>query len=196
MPPARIPLSIKIAHTAYVGVLVPVYFVHYGPGNFLWFSDLAVIGMVPALWGERRLLTSMIALSILLPEIPWNVGYLVRLATGRELFGLSAYMFDRKKPRWLRALSLFHVWLPGLAFWMLRRIGYDPRAFRAQLVAGEAALIASYALTRAEENVNWVYGPGDKPQKRIPRGLYFCAVLVFFPLCLWWPTHRILKRFT
>ncbi len=192
---SRIPLAVKIGHTAYTAILVPVYWHYYGPGNFLWFSDLALLGMVPALWGERRRLTSMIALAILLPEAPWNIGYFFRLLTGRELFGLSFYMFDRQKPWWLRALSLFHVWLPGLAVWSVRRLGYDPRAFRAQLIAGEAVLLASYALTRPQENVNWVHGPGSKPQKRISRGLYFCAVMVLFPLCVWWPAHRILKRF-
>lgn len=192
---SRIPLAVKIAHTAYTAFLVPVYWRYYGPGNFLWFSDLALLGMVPALWGERRRLTGMIALSILLPELPWNIGYFSRLLTGRELFGLSFYMFERGKPWWLRALSLFHVWLPGLAVWGLGRLGYDPRAFRAQVITGEAILLASYAFTRPEENVNWVYGPGDKPQKKISRGLYLCTVMVLFPLCVWWPAHRLLKRF-
>lgn len=146
---------------------------------------------MPALWGERRRLTGMIALSILLPEIPWNVGYFTRLVTGRELFGLSDYMFDRRKPLWLQALSLFHVWLPGLALWSVRRLGCDPRAF---MLAGEAVLLASYTFTRPEKNVNWVYGPGNKPQKKIPRGLYLCGAMIFFPVCIWWPTHRILER--
>ena len=185
---------LKIAHTTYVLMLVPAYWARYGLGNFLWFSDLALIGMVPALWGERRRLTGMIALAILLPEIPWNVGYFTRLVTGRELFGLSDYMFDRHKPVWLRALSLFHVWLPGLALWTVCRLGYDPRAFRTQMIAGEAVLLASYKWTRPEENVNWVYGPGNKPQKKLSRGLYLVTVMIFFPLCVWWPTHRMLKR--
>lgn len=186
--------ELKIAHTVYLAVLVPAYWVQWGPGNFLWFSDLALIGMAPALWYEQRRLTSMIALSIILPEVPWNVGYFTRLVTGRELFGLSHYMFDKSKPRWLRALSLFHVWLPGLAVWSVARLGYDRRALLSQIFAGEAVLLASYALTSPQENVNWVYGPGDKPQTKIPRKLYLCAVMVFFPLCVWWPTHWMLRR--
>src|SRR5256885_4063754 len=109
-----IPRPLKIAHTLYVAGLVPVYWRHYGPGNFLWFSDLALIGLVPALWCENRRLISALALSVTLPEVPWNLGYFTRLFTGRELFGLSHYMFESKRPYWLRALSLFHVWLPPL----------------------------------------------------------------------------------
>jgi hypothetical protein len=190
----KIPCTIKIAHTAYVAVVVPTYWRHYGPGNFLWFSDLALIGMVPALWAEDRRLASGLAVSVLLPELPWNVGYFTRLFTGRELFGLSHYMFDRKKPLWLRALSLFHLWLPHLVVSSVRRLGYDRRILGIQIIAGELVLAASYALTRPEDNVNWVYGPGQKPQQKIPRGLYLVAVLLFFPICVWWPTHRILRR--
>ena len=190
-----IPREIKIAHTAYVTVLVPVYWRYWGLANFLWFSDLAVVVAVPALWREDRRLLSMLALTTLLPEIPWNVGYFTRLLTGRELFGLSHYMFDRRKPFWLRALSLFHVWLPPLFAWCVRRLGYDRRALLPQAVAGEAVLAASYFLTPPEKNINWVYGPGKKPQRKIRPGLYFCGVLLFFPLCVWWPTHRLLRRF-
>jgi predicted nucleic acid-binding protein len=192
--PRGIPRTLKTTHTIYVAVLVPVYFRHYGPRNFLWFSDLALIGTAPALWREDRRLVSMMALSVLLPELPWNVGFFTRLFTGREMLGLSHYMFDPRKPRWLRALSLFHMWLPPLLLWTVRRLGYDRRALLPQVLAGEAVLAASYLLAPPEENINWVYGPGEKPQKKVSRGLYLSAVMLFFPLCIWWPTHRILKR--
>jgi len=189
-----IPRKLKIGHTTYVAFLVPAYWRHYGPRNFLWFSDLALIGLVPALWLEDRRLLSMLALSGVLPEAPWNVGYVVRLFTGRELFGLSSYMFDAKKPLWLRALSLFHVWLPLLLIWSVRRLGYDRRAFGTQVLVGEAVLAGSYVLAPPSENINWVYGPGEKPQKKMSPRLYLCGVMIFFPLCVWWPMHRILKR--
>ena len=137
---------------------------------------------------------SVLALSTLLPEVPWNVGYFTRLLTGRELFGLSHYMFDKKKPLWLRALSLFHMWIPPLLLWSVRRLGYDRRALPIQMMAGEAVLAASYLLTAPRENVNWVFGPGEKPQKKVSRGLYLLGVMLFFPICVWWPTHRILRR--
>ncbi len=188
------PRPLKIAHTVYAAAIVPVYWRCYGPGNFLWFSDVALFGFVPALWREDRRLISTLAIWTLLPEAVWNVGYFTRLFTGRELFGLSHYMFDPEKPYWLRALSLFHVWLPCLLVWSVGRLGYDRNALRTAIPAGEVALAASYALTRPEENVNWVYGPGEKPQKKVPRTVYLCAAMLFFPVCVWWPAHQILKR--
>ena len=65
---AQIPLWIKLGYTVFVGVLVPVYLRHYGPANFLWFSDIALFMLVAALWWENRLLASMAALAVLRPD--------------------------------------------------------------------------------------------------------------------------------
>ena len=69
----RLPLWIKLAHTAFVAVLVPVYASRYGFGNFLWFSDVALLGSVAALWLEDALLASTLAVAVLGPELAWNV---------------------------------------------------------------------------------------------------------------------------
>src|SRR6266536_4483809 len=106
---AQVPLWGKLLYTLFLGVLVPVYWRHWGPKNFLWFSDIALLTAGVALWLESPLLASMMTLAIGLPELAWNVDFFGRLLTGHRLFGLSAYMFDRTKPRYLRALSLFHV---------------------------------------------------------------------------------------
>src|SRR5919106_881963 len=64
----RIPRWVKVAHTSFVLVLVPVYWRQYGPGNFLWFSDVALLTAVPALWLEHRLFASAQAVAILAPD--------------------------------------------------------------------------------------------------------------------------------
>ena len=70
-----IPLWLKITYTVFVCVLVPVYWRQYGPTNFLWFSDIALLALVPALWLESPLLVSMMALAVLVPELAWNIDY-------------------------------------------------------------------------------------------------------------------------
>jgi hypothetical protein len=57
-----IPLWLKITYSAYVAVTLPVYYKKYGPANFLWFSDIALITTVAALWLESSLLASMMTL--------------------------------------------------------------------------------------------------------------------------------------
>jgi len=44
-----IALWLKLAYTAMVVAIVPVYYVHYGPANFLWFSDIALVVTAVAL---------------------------------------------------------------------------------------------------------------------------------------------------
>ncbi len=109
-----ISLGLKIGYTLFVCVVTPIYWRQYGPANFLWFSDIALLVMVPALWLESALLASMMALSVVLLELIWNIDFFVRLATSKSLIGLSAYMFDAKIPIFIRSLSCFHIVLPLL----------------------------------------------------------------------------------
>src|SRR5256885_10093256 len=94
--PALLPLWGKLLYTLFLAVLVPAYWVHWGPKNFLWFSDIALLTTAVALWLESPLLASMMLLAIALPELGWNADFFGRLLTGRHLLRLSAYMFDRR----------------------------------------------------------------------------------------------------
>src|SRR5437588_3918167 len=113
----RVPLWLKTLHTLFLAVLVPVYWRYYGPANFLWFSDIALLVTLPALWLEDCFLASMQAVSVALLELLWLLDFVGRLATGTHLVGISRYMFDSSIAYRLRALSLFHVWLPFLLLW-------------------------------------------------------------------------------
>lgn len=189
---ALVPLWLKLAYTLLAGIIVVVYACKYPPGNFLWFSDIALIGTVPALWLESSLLASMLTLSVLLPEIGWNLGYFGRLVTGKPMGGLADYMFDAAQPRYLRALSLFHVFLPALLLWLTLTLGYDPQALAAQTAVAWIVLPLCYVLTDPAMNVNWVFGLGSAARRRLsPLGHLGLAMLVF-PLLVYLPTHLLL----
>lgn len=189
-----IPLLLKVSYTVFVCFVIPVYWAQYGPGNFLWFSDIALLTTVPALWLESALLASMISLAIVLLQIAWNLDFFVRLISGVSVSGLSSYMFDSKISLFIRGLSLFHIAFPALPLWMVYKLGYDSRALLAQTLLAGIVLPLSYLLTRPSENVNWVYGLGNKPQKRMPAPLYLALLMVLFPLVIYLPTHLLLKR--
>ena len=104
-----IPLWFKIAYTLFVCFLVPIYWRRYGPVNFLWFSDIALLVTMPALWLESPLLASMMAVTVTLPELAWNLDFFVRLTTGATFMGLSGYMFDRNI-RYLSAPFHYSTW--------------------------------------------------------------------------------------
>jgi hypothetical protein len=188
------PIWLKIAYTLFVGVVFAVYWVKYGPSNFLWFSDIALFLTVPALWLESGLLASMSVLSIVLLDVGWNLDFFGRLITGRSLLGLSEYMFDRTIPMPVRLLSLFHIWFPPFLLWMVYRLSYDERALLAQTVLAWMVLPVSYWATDPRENINWVRGLRGKPQKWMPARLYLALLMAGFPLLVYLPTHLIFKK--
>ena len=188
-----IPLWMKLTYTILVLIIVPVYAKKWGWGNFLWFSDIALLATVPALWLESRLLAGMMAVGVLFPEIFWNLSFFVRLLTGKRISGLTDYMFDPKYPLYLRLLSLFHVFLPPLLLWLVARLGYEHDAWLFQTALAWVVLPLSYALTDPKENVNWVHGLRNQPQKRIPPLAYLGLLMLAFPVLIFLPTHFILK---
>lgn len=190
----RIPLWLKISHTSFVCLLVPIYWKQYGPGNFLWFSDIALLLITLALWIESSLLASMMALSVGLLELVWNFDFLFELFTGASLIGLSSYMFDSKLSLPLRALSLFHVELPILVFWTIGRLGYDRRALGFQTVVAWLVLLSSYFITDRSANVNWVHGFGQSPRPWPSAPLYLIILMTFLPIVVYLPTHLLLKK--
>jgi hypothetical protein len=188
-----IPLWLKIAYTAFVVVTVLVYSRWWGAGNFLWFSDIALILTVPALWLENALLAGMMALATLLPDAVWIAGFCAGVATGKPVWGLADYMFSDAKPRYVRALSLFHFFLPVLLLWTIWRLGYDADALAAQTLLAWVLLPLTYVLTDPKDNINWVHGLSGVQQRRIPPLAYLALLMAGFPLLLYLPTHFALS---
>lgn len=192
-PSNEIALWIKLAYAAFLCVLVPVYWRKYGPENFLWFSDLALIGTALALWREDALLASMMAVGALLPELGWNLAFFARLLLGARIIGIADYMFDPKLPVYLRGLSLFHVAVPPLLLWLVDRLGYDPRALAGQTLLAWLILPATWLLTDPGKNINWVFGPGPRGRGRVATLPWLVAAMLLFPLCAFLPAHLALN---
>jgi hypothetical protein len=194
-PSPVIPLWLKLAYTLMTGVVLLVYWRKYGPANFLWFSDIALIGGVLALWLENSLIASTLAVGVLLPETLWNLSFFGRLLTGRRITGLTDYMFERERPLWLRTLSLFHVPLTPVLVWIVWRLGYDPRALPVMLLLGWTVMLVSYFFTNPEKNINWAFGPGGEGVRTKMQPLAYLALLMFgiFPP-VYIVTHLLLTR--
>jgi hypothetical protein len=189
----KVPLWLKVGHTLFLCVLVPVYWRHYGPANFLWFSDLALFATVAALWLESRLLASMAAVAVALLELAWLADFVLRLVAGVHLGGLTRYMFDRNNPLFVRALSMFHLWLSALLLWLVWRLGYDRRAWLMQSAVTAVVLPVCYLLTDPADNINWVFGLGEKRQTWMPPRLYLVLLVVAYSLIVYLPTHLLLR---
>jgi hypothetical protein len=180
--PGRIPLPLKLAVTAWMVVWVPVYAHHYGAANFLWISDVAVFLTFVAVWTGSRLLASSQLVGVLLINVGWTIDVGVALLTGVHPIGGTEYMFDGEWPLYLRLLSLFHVWVPLVLAYLVMRIGYTGRGVLLQTGIIWILLPATYLLTPAEHNINWVRGPFGEPQEVMVPGLYLLVTMAAYPL--------------
>ena len=199
-----IPLWLKLAYTGFMAVLIPVYWHHYGPTNFLYFCDVALLLTLAGIWTENKLLISMPAVGILLPQALWVVDFLVQLS-GHKMTGMTAYMFDANRPLFLRGLSFFHGWLPFLLIYLVAKVGYDKRAFGCwTMLAWSLCLVAFLFLPPAGAeladpkipvNVNYVFGLDDaQPQSWLPAKAYLLVWMSALLAIVYTPTHFALKK--
>lgn len=201
----QIPRWLKIAYTAFLSVMVPVYWHEYGPTNFLYFCDVAAFLALAALWWESALLASIAAVGILMPQLIWVLDFLSHFF-GLKITGMSDYMFDAKIAWFTRGISLFHGWLPFLLLYAVKRLGYDRRALLLWTLLSAALVLICYfwmpppgaalAFPKQPVNINYVYGFSDHaPQSWMPAWVWLLTVLIGQPLLFAWPAHLILKRY-
>lgn len=201
---SRLPLALKISVTGFVAVLVPVYYRHYGPTNFLYFCDVALGLSVVSIWTGHPLPASMAAVGIMLPQALWCVDFLGELA-GVHLVGMTSYMFDARHSVLLRGLSFFHFWLPFLLIFLVKRLGYDRRALLSwTALAWGLCLVCYVALPPAGTvlanpnipvNINYVGGFNDaKLQTLAPGPVYLAGWMAALLVVSFLPTHWLLKK--
>ncbi len=190
----RIPLAVKLGYLLWMAIWVPVYWVFNGPENFLWLCDLANIILLFALCLESPLLMSSQAAGVLLIQFVWVVDFLSAWLLGSHLTGGTEYMFDSGQPRWLRAMSLFHIVIPPLLLWGVYRLGYDHRGWKLQTMIAWLLLPASYLLTEPALNINWVWQPFGLTQSLMPPWTFVLFMMLAYPVIVVFPTHLILSH--
>jgi len=196
--------AIKLAYTAFMAVLIPVYLRQYGLTNFLYFCDLALLFTLAGLWLDEPLLISMSAVGLLLPQTLWVVDFIANLF-GYRTTGLTNYMFEAHRSRFLRGLSLFHGWLPFLLLYLVWEMGYDSRAFWAWTAVSCIVLPICYFFMPPAQpdpgmtpvNINLVWGFDDrKAQTWMSPHAWFALLFFGLPIAVYWPTHLLLQYFS
>jgi hypothetical protein len=198
----RVPLWLKLLYTAFMAVLIPVYWYYYGPTNFLYFCDVAVILTLVGIWRENALLISMCAVGIVLPQTIWVIDFVGQIF-GVTILGMTEYMF-KDTSRLLRGLSLFHGWIPFLLIYLVWRLGYDRRGFLGWTVLAWALILICFFFMPPPNpdpgltpvNINYVWGPSDNAaQTWVSPAVWVIGLMVGMPLLLFAPIHFLLKHF-
>jgi hypothetical protein len=190
--PARIPLGLKVAWTAWVLLWAPVYWKQYGAQNFLFYCDVGNLLITAGLWLESRLIISWQAVGLLVFQTLYAIDLLGALISRHHAFGGTEYMFDPAIPLLVRLLGLYHVIVPPLLLWAVHRLGYDSNAWKWQTATLWILLPINF-FWRPQYNVNFARGIGHE-QHLVPLWLYLIAYMVVVPLVVYWPTHLVLGR--
>ena len=199
-----IPMATKLFLTLYVAVLIPIYLTTYGPTNFLFFCDMALLLTLVAMWRGTALLVSAAAVGILLPQLLWAIDFLSTLV-GMPMTGMTENMFQDSIPLHVRFLSFFHFWLPFLLIWLLGKTGYDHRGLPLWMGIAFTSLYICYFFMPAPPapannpalpvNINYVYGFSDQGmQTWMPEVVWFVVLQLMLVFLVFLPSHWVLKR--
>jgi hypothetical protein len=176
----------------WMAVWFPAYFHFWGWANLLHLCDVAVILSFIGIWWANPLLLSSQAVSSLAAGLFWLLDVGWRLTTGRYLIGGTDYMWDARYPLWVRLLSSFHVGLPLVLLWTVRRVGYDKRALGLQAAIAAVLLIVSRFLS-AETNMNYAYRDPVFLRAWGPAPVHLAAAFIIIVGLVYWPTHLLLS---
>ena len=189
---SRIPLALKIVWTAWVFIWAPVYFRQYGAQNFLFYCDIGNILITAGLWAESRLILSWQAVSLLVFQSLYALDLIGAYVLKHHAIGGTEYMFDPKIPVLVRVLGLYHIAVPPLLLWLVRRLGCDQSAWKWAALESWVVVPISF-FWRPEYNVNFVRGIGHE-QHSMPPWLYLTGYLIVVPVVVYWPTQLALNR--
>jgi hypothetical protein len=174
-------------------VWFPAYWHYWGWRNFLQLCDIAVFVAVAGYWlGSSELLSSQ-AVGFAVIALVWTADVGWRLAIGGHLIGGTEYLWDARYPLWLRLLSLYHIALPVLLLWSLRRTGYDARGWKLQAAIAAVAMIAAAALAPGL-NYNMVERDPILARTWGPAPVHIAFIWLMLVAAVYYPTHLLLKK--
>lgn len=192
-PRARFP-RVQWIGLAWLAVYLPTYQTAYGARNFLFLCNIGVILTAAGLIARNRLLLSSQAVAAPVIALAWTLDVGWKLATGDFLYGATAYMWDPAFPLFARLLSLYHIAWPLLLWWMLRRVGYDPRGWPLQAGIAALAMIAGRWLAPATENINFAWTDPFWGRQLGPTPLHLLICWGVLSGVAYGATHLLLRR--
>jgi hypothetical protein len=176
----------------WIAVWLPVNVYAWGWQNMMHFCDVGAIIACIGVWKQDSLFVSSQAVGALFVGLLWSLDIGWRLVIGRHLFGGTEYMWDSHYALWIRLMSLFHIWLPLLLLWAMRKLGYDRRALAFQSALAGGLLVFSRYLPPSL-NMNYAFEDPLLHRAWGPVPLHLAVILAGTILVLYWPTHLLLR---
>lgn len=188
-----VPLAARLGFTAWMAIWVPVIMATQGPQNFWWLCNLAQFLLLYGIWTSNRLIISSQAGTVVLIGLVWTLDFVAALVIGASPTGITAYMFNDQLPPALRATSTYHIWLPVLVLWLVRRQGYDYRGLWLQCAIGSLAIIGSWLFGQPERNLNYTIAPFNIEQTWLPQAVYIPLLCIATATLVYLPGHFLVR---
>jgi hypothetical protein len=185
------------AGVLWLAIWVPVYWKFWGPANFLYFCDVAVVLTCLGWWRGSSLLLSSQAVGAIVVNLLWTLDVAWRWVLGRHLLGGTEYMFDAAFSLPLRMLSLFHVVWPALLLWSLARVGYDSRGLWLQCVISVPIMIGSRivgSMLNPPKNLNFALTDPLFHRQWGSAAEHLALTLAVFIAVIYLPTHLAMRK--
>jgi hypothetical protein len=189
----ELPRALRWGAVVWLAIWIPAYWHTWGAVNFLHFCDIALTLTCVGFISNSTLLISSQAVASILVDITWIVDVSCKILFGRYLLGGAEYMFDAHYALWVRLLSLFHIAMPILLLWTVRRYGYDRRGWLLQLGIAFAAFVASRFTDKAL-NMNYAWADPFFHRQWGPAPTHILVIFTFMLLVVYLPTHLVLRR--
>jgi hypothetical protein len=174
-------------------VWLPVNLQAWGWQNMMHFCDVGAVIACLGIFMQLPLLFSSQAVGSLFVGVLWSLDIAWRLATGHHLVGGTEYMWNERYALWIRLLSTFHIGLPLVMLWAMRKMGYDPRALALQSAIAAVLLIFSRFLSPAL-NMNYAFQDPLFHRAWGPAPVHLAVIFAGTVLLLYWPTHALLGK--
>lgn len=178
---------------AWLVVWIPIYWFYWGWPTFLLLCDMSLVLSCLGLFTGNALLISTQALATPVVGLFWALDLGWRFFLGHHLIGGTEYMWDARFPLWVRLASFFHVALPILLIWALRRVGYDRRALLAQSGIAAFLLVAS-RLVALQRNLNFAFRDPILHRSLGPAHIHLTIIFLGLVAVLYGPMHLALTH--
>lgn len=172
-------------------VWLPSNLHYWGFANLLHLCDVGIVLAFLGIWFASPLLLSSQAIAAASAGFLWALDVGFRLVTGHHLVGGTEYMWDAQYPLWVRLLSTFHIGLPFVLLWTLRKVGYDKRGLALQAVIAAVLLLLSRVVS-PQLNMNYAYTDPLWHRAWGPAPIHLALTLLVIVALIYWPPHALL----
>ena len=174
-------------------VWLPVNLQAWGWQNMMHFCDVGAVIACLGIFMQLPLLFSSQAVGSLFVGLLWSLDIVWRLFIGHHLVGGTEYMWDERYALWIRLLSTFHIGLPLVLLWAMRKMGYDPRALALQSTIAAVLLIFSRFLSPAL-NMNYAFQDPLFHRAWGPAPVHLAIIFAGTVVLLYWPAHVLFGK--